>query len=547
MAMFIDRRTMPRTATATSVVAVKASLLAVVAALVAISSAQAQTLTTWLGNGSDANWATSGNWSSTPTTSGTWQLFFSGSNQLTNANNIGSVPFNVLQFSSNAGAFVVSGSALAGSGNIRNNSAANQTVTNDIAMTSAINFSGTGTGVLNLAGNISGTTAINLNDTSGRQIVEFSGSNSNGSSTRVEAGLLKFTSANAMSPTTNLRFSTDTTRPGGVFGITSDFSRPLGASAGGGGISMIGNGGFAAFGATRSVTISSGATLNWGSTSNFLSSVSTLLFSHTTSDATLNFVNAINLDVSGTNAATRTIDVRNGSAAVDGRLGGIISGTASLRKIGVGTLELAANNTYKGSTFVDAGTLLVNGNQTSATGTITVVAGAILGGTGTTGALTATITGTLAPGLATGLGTLTFAGSTVDLSAGSLVASLNADPTQFASDLLAITGSGSLNLGGSSILDITGPTSFTTSGTYTLATFASAASQFATVRYNGATQGSPTTAGGVNGSGQLVYNGTDLQLVVVPEPATIALAGLGLGCVGFAAWRRRGGRRQARR
>jgi autotransporter-associated beta strand protein len=212
------------------------------------------------------------------------------------------------------------------------------------------------------------------------------------------------------------------------------------------------------------------------------------------------------------------------------------TGLIGLTKSGTGKWILSGSNTYDGLTTVSAGTLLVNGNQSGALGAVSVAAGAILGGTGTLGGASAAITGTVAPGLSDALGTLSFAGSAMNFSSGgSLLAQLNSNPAVFTSDLLSLTGAGSLTLGGSSILDLVGPAAFTTSGTYTLATFASGSltGQFTTVRYNGTTFANPTNPNAVNSGGTLVYNGDSIQFVVVPEPATLVLAGLGVGLAGL--------------
>jgi autotransporter-associated beta strand protein len=61
------------------------------------------------------------------------------------------------------------------------------------------------------------------------------------------------------------------------------------------------------------------------------------------------------------------------------------SGTLALIKDGTGTWCLTGSNSYTGATTVAAGILLVNGNQSAATGAITVASGATLGGSGTFG------------------------------------------------------------------------------------------------------------------------------------------------------------------
>src|SRR3546814_70740 len=64
---------------------------------------------------------------------------------------------------------------------------------------------------------------------------------------------------------------------------------------------------------------------------------------------------------------------------------GVISGTGILNQIGTGTTILNGANSYAGATNVNAGTLLVDGNQSAATGLTTVASGATLGGIGTIG------------------------------------------------------------------------------------------------------------------------------------------------------------------
>ncbi|KRC81464.1 hypothetical protein ASE13_03470 [Sphingomonas sp. Root241] len=90
---------------------------------------------------------------------------------------------------------------------------------------------------------------------------------------------------------------------------------------------------------------------------------------------------------------------------------GKISGSGDVRQAGSGTTILTGANDYTGATSVDAGTLLVNGNQSLATGLTSVALGATLGGTGTIGGdVTLAGDAILAPGQG-GPGTLTINGN----------------------------------------------------------------------------------------------------------------------------------------
>ncbi|WP_237931260.1 autotransporter outer membrane beta-barrel domain-containing protein [Buttiauxella sp. S19-1] len=90
-----------------------------------------------------------------------------------------------------------------------------------------------------------------------------------------------------------------------------------------------------------------------------------------------------------------------------------ISGTGGLQQNGSGYTILTGNNSYKGATTVSTGGLIVNGDQTAATGATTVAANAVLGGTGTIGGnVTIANDGILTPGSTNGTGgTLTVKGN----------------------------------------------------------------------------------------------------------------------------------------
>lgn len=89
--------------------------------------------------------------------------------------------------------------------------------------------------------------------------------------------------------------------------------------------------------------------------------------------------------------------------------GGLISGSGSVNQLGSGATVLTGSNTYTGATTVSAGSLIVNGNQSAATGLISVAGGGTLGGTGIIGgSVTIANGGILLPGnLGNSPGTLT--------------------------------------------------------------------------------------------------------------------------------------------
>jgi fibronectin-binding autotransporter adhesin len=95
-------------------------------------------------------------------------------------------------------------------------------------------------------------------------------------------------------------------------------------------------------------------------------------------------------------------------------------GAGGLTKDGLGTLTLAGASSYAGETLVNAGTLIVNGDQSAATGQTTIFSGATLGGFGIIGGNVDILDGaTLAPGES--VGTLTIGGN-LSLASGSILA-----------------------------------------------------------------------------------------------------------------------------
>jgi autotransporter-associated beta strand protein len=112
-----------------------------------------------------------------------------------------------------------------------------------------------------------------------------------------------------------------------------------------------------------------------------------------------------NLSTSGSGAKTLTLS-GSGAGEFSGAIGNSAGGNTALTQSGTGTWTLSGANTYTGATTVSSGFLIVDGNQSAATGALTVAGGATLGGSGTIGGAT-TISGIHSPGTSPGVQTFT--------------------------------------------------------------------------------------------------------------------------------------------
>jgi autotransporter-associated beta strand protein len=203
-----------------------------------------------------------------------------------------------------------------------------------------------------------------------------------------------------------------------------------------------------------------------------------------------------------------------------------------LLKDGSGILTLSGANDYTGTTTVSAGTLLVTGDQSLATGAVTVSnAGSTLGGSGTIGGNTTLNTGTiLTPG--TSPGTITF-NQALTLIGGAGLAGATA--IFEGGDLVNVNGTLTLNTD----WNLTLTSGFQDGGTVTLFNYLTAGTLDLTPDLDISGLGfTPSGALTLTDTGSsIVLNG--ISVIPVPEPSTMMILGAGVALIGLRLARRR--------
>jgi len=341
--------------------------------------------------------------------------------------------------------------------------------------------------------------------------------NSSGGNTIINGGVLRANHGVGLPSTSPLTIN------GGVFETGANLARTGGSAAGNMQITG-GTSGFSAYGADVQVafgTLGSPTALTWGSGS-FLPT--TLVLNETTADHKVTFLNAINLG-----ASTRTVNVNANVAEMSGALTG--TGASGLTKDGPGKLVLssAAASSYTGPTLIKAGMMIVNTNLSASSG-VTVKSGATLGGTGTIAGSVSLDSGAhIAPGASVGtihVGSLTLvSGNIADFEFKSSPAS---------NDKIDVTTTNGLTLNGGTInlFDEAGGQWMGVNpvgSPYTLFTYAGTLGGAASNLSVGNPVGAQTYTF-ASGSGKVTLD-------ITPEPATMAL--LGLGAVAMLFGRRR--------
>ncbi len=240
----------------------------------------------------------------------------------------------------------------------------------------------------------------------------------------------------------------------------------------------------------------------------------------------LNIINS-NTSTASTLTVDNLLDRTSSGTVIRGDVG---LGIINVVKDGAFTQTLSGTHDYTGTTAVNNGKLLINGNIS--TSTLTAVAsGATIGGSGTTGALTVQSGGFVTPGNSPGI--LTVSGNYIQ--AGTYTAEINGlTPGNLASNHDQIIVTGTVDITGGSLTSL-----FT--GTYAvndmIFILLNDGVDAITGTYSGLAQGAVFTSGGYDWQISYIANsggspsftgGNDIALMAIPEPSAALLGGLGL-------------------
>ena len=441
---------------------------------------------TWDGGGTTDNWTDAANWNAALVANDT--LFFDGNTRLTPNNNFAAgTQFNGITFNATAGGFTVGGNGILLHGSITDSSTLTQTVDLDLAVTPGMKaFSVAAGGTLRVNGDVSG------------EAISASGGH------LVLAGDVALTATEALriaSGQVTLSGNNSAMTGGVVLRATAERLNIASATA-------LGSG-------TFQVSITSGAA-NFDNTSGGALTLTTnpqILWQGEMHFLGTNDLHLGNGAVSRIGTGARTVTVDQKTLTIGGVVSDATNGTPGpmgIAKQGAGTLVLSGVNSYTGATIVIGGALLVNGDQSSATGVVSV--NSTLGGTGIVGgATTINSGGTLSAGNGPGILTIN----------NNLTLKNGATAIFEGGDLMDVNGI--LDLDNDWTLKLT--SGFVDGGSTVLFTYDTLAA---------IPDLAPTfdiTALGFTPSGTLSLTNTGSAIVVngisVPEPAMLGLFGLG--------------------
>lgn len=336
---------------------------------------------TW--NGAASNLWSGSNWTGgMPANSGTDALFFQGSTNLANSNNLTgytAAGTAAITFNSGAGSFVLGGNGIALEGNIVNNSSSLQTINLDLAISAVRSVTtNSGGGNVTLGGNISGAGGLSLTSAG---ILTLSGSNtySGGTTLSASGAVLRVSSNNALG-TGGITFGS----LGSLQAVDNDVT-------------------LANSGTYTLLTVSGSQSITFTGKLTGLTGGSRDIANNISAGKSLTLTN---IDISA-QASTRALTITGtGNTNVVGTIANGNATNGQLTITNTGLTTLSGTNTYTSLTTVSAGTLvfaktsaLYNSNTANWTaGRIAVASGATLafnvGGAGefTTGNVTTLLT-----------------------------------------------------------------------------------------------------------------------------------------------------------
>lgn len=235
---------------------------------------------------------------------------------------------------------------------------------------------------------------------------------------------------------------------------------------------------------------------------------------------------------SNAGATSRNLTI---TQSVDATYSGVIKDngddTLGLIVTGSKTLKLTGDNTYTGITFINSGSLIINGNNSAATGAVTVGNGGTLAGNGRIGGATA-IQANLNVG--DGIGLMRFESTLSFTTSFAKVTFELGNSGERGVTYDAIDVAGALALNGGLVLNING---LFTEESWDIFNFASVSGNFQSVTLTGSYSLALTRSGnlwsGTSGEQIWIYDQSSGVLSVVPEPSSILLGAIGLATLAY--------------